>query len=185
MDYLDDTVQIYEVVYVLRSLLWAKLTGITHQLIHNINVIVTSEMPFSCMECDYWYSESSSSYSDRSFSCTECDYSSCINNVESKREFKTVKVYFLVYNSSTVSQLNIEGKILHYNICLYIYRLCMSHIVGLLYSEYEYIPGILIQVSQHITIIRLTRIMICNKMNTKWENGQQLIYILKWRYKIA
>ena len=63
--------------------------------------------------------------------------------------------------------------------------LCMSHIVCLLYSEYEYIPGILIQVSQHITIIRLTRIIICNKMNTKWENGQQLIYILKWRYKIA
>ena len=61
----------------------------------------------------------------------------------------------------------------------------MSHIVGLLYSEYEYIPGILIQVSQHITIIRLTRIIICNKMNTIWENGQQLIYILKWRYKIA
>ena len=80
---------------------------------------------------------------------------------------------------------NVESKILHYNICLYIYRLCMSHIVGLLYSEYEYIPGILIQVSQHITIIRLTRIIICNKMNTIWENGQQLIYILKWRYKIA
>ena len=181
--YVADSVQSYEVVYVLMILLWAKLTRGTHQLIHNINVIVIKEMSFSCTKCDYCYSEYSTS--EKTFSSTKCDFLSCINNVKSKRGVITAKVYFHVFNSSTCDHLNIQGKILHCYICPYLYNIYMSHMIWLLYYEYDYIPGILIQESQYNSITNLTVIIICDKMNAKWENGHWIIYNLQWRYKIT
>ena len=178
MGFVDDIVQSYEMVYALMSFLWYEKTIRTHQCIHNINVIVSSEMSFSCTKCDY------SSCISEMLSCTKGDYSSCINNTESKRDVITSKVYLLVSNSSTYGQLNIQVKV-HYNcVCMNIYSMYMRHMIGLFCSEYKYKPGILSKESQYITIISLTRIIVCIKLNTMWEIGYLIIYISKWRYKI-
>ena len=172
-------VQSHEMVYALMSFLWYEQTRRTHQSIHNMNVIVSSEMPFSCTKCDYL------SCSSEMFSGMNCDYPSCINNTESKRGVITVKVYLLISNSSIYGQLNIRGKLLYKCVCISTYSMYMCHMIWLFCHEYEYKPGVLIKESQCITIISLTRIIVCNKLNTMWEIGYAIIYILKWRYKIT
>ena len=61
---------------------------------------------------------------------------------------------------------------------------CVGESMPFSCTQRDCIPGVPILATHHVTIISLEIIILCNKLNTVWDNGKLLTYILLCQYKI-